>query len=100
MHRVISNIPIINDFMTVANRRIVVITAQKMKFSFKDFYSKCDQFPSFLWIWSNLLKKSLIENFIFCAVYNIQIRISTSSKTELIILISIGNIPKLYKNKS
>ena len=23
---------------------------------------------SFLWIWSHLLKKSLIENFIFCAV--------------------------------
>ena len=100
MHRVISNIPIINDFIAVANRRIVVITAQKMKFSFEDFYSKCDQIPSFLRIWSNLLKKSLIENFIFCAVYNIQIRISTSSKTELIILISIGNIPKLYKNKS
>ena len=30
------------------------VTAQKMKFSIKDFFSKCDQ--------------SLIENFIFCAV--------------------------------
>ena len=39
-------------------------TAQKMKFSIKDFFSKCDQ-SSFLWIWSHLMKKSLMENFIF-----------------------------------
>ena len=34
-----------------------------MKFSIKDFYSEC-----FLQIWSHVLKKSLIEFFIFCAV--------------------------------
>ena len=45
-----------------------VHTVQKMKFSMKDFFSKCDQIRSFLWIWSHLLKKSLMENFIFCAV--------------------------------
>ena len=39
-----------------------------MKFFFKDFYSKCDQIRSFLRIWSLLLKKSLLENFIICAV--------------------------------
>ena len=44
------------------------ITAQKMKFSVKDFFSKSKQIRSFLRIWSHLLKKSLIENFIFCAV--------------------------------
>ena len=44
------------------------ITAQKMKFSIKDFFSKCDQIRRKLRIWSHLLKKSLIENFIFCAV--------------------------------
>ena len=43
-------------------------TAQKMKFSIKDFFSKCDQIRSFLRIWSQLLKKSLMENFIFCAM--------------------------------
>ena len=43
-------------------------TAQKMKFSIKDFFSKCDQIRSFLQIWSHLLKKSLMENFILCAV--------------------------------
>ena len=37
----------------------------KMKISIKDFFSKCDQIRSFLRIWSHLLKKSLIENFIF-----------------------------------
>ena len=41
-------------------------TAQKMKFSIKDFFSKCDQIRSFVLIWSHLLKKSLIEDFIFC----------------------------------
>ena len=27
-------------------------TAPKMKFSVKDFFSKCGQIRSFLWIWS------------------------------------------------
>ena len=43
-------------------------TAHKMKFSIQDFFSKCDQIRSFLGIWSHLLKKSLMESFIFCAV--------------------------------
>ena len=44
------------------------ITAQKMKFSIKNFFSKCDQIRGKLRIWSHLLRKSLMENFIFCAV--------------------------------
>ena len=43
-------------------------TAQKMKFSIKDFCSKCDQTRRKLQIWSHLPKKFLMENFIFCAV--------------------------------
>ena len=39
-----------------------------MKFSITDFSSKCDQIRSFLRIWSHLLEKSLMENFIFDAV--------------------------------
>ena len=39
-----------------------------MKFFIKDFFSKCDQIRNFLRIWSPLLKKSLMENFIFCSV--------------------------------
>ena len=42
--------------------------AQKMKFSIKDLFSKYDQIHSFLWIWSHELKKSLMENFSYCAV--------------------------------
>ena len=47
-------------------------TAQKMKFSIKDFFNKCDQICSFLRIWSNLLKKSLMENLISFAVQSNQ----------------------------
>ena len=43
-------------------------TAEKMKFSINNFLSKCDQIRSFLGICSYLLKKSLMENFIFCEV--------------------------------
>ena len=39
-----------------------------MKFSIKDFFSKCDQICRKLRIWPHFLKKSLTENFIFCAV--------------------------------
>ena len=42
-------------------------TVQKIKFSIKDFFSKCDQVHKKLRIWSHLLKKSLMEN-IFLAV--------------------------------
>ena len=34
----------------------------------KDFFSKCEQIRRKLRIWSDLLKKSLMENFSFCAV--------------------------------
>ena len=40
-----------------------------MKFPIKDFFSKCDQIRRKLPIWSDLLKKFLMENFIFCEVY-------------------------------
>ena len=40
-------------------------TTQKVMFSFQDFFRKCDQIRSFLWIWSHLLKKSFIENLFF-----------------------------------
>ena len=58
-------------------------TAQKMKFSVKDFLSKCDNIRSFLRIWSHLLKKSLMEMFIFFAIlvlYNFFYYISNMSE--------------------
>ena len=39
-----------------------------MKFLIADFFSKCDLIRRKLQIWSHLLKKSLMENFIFCAL--------------------------------
>ena len=42
-----------------------------MKFSIKDFLSKCDPIRSFQMIWSHLLKKSLMENFIFVQWVNV-----------------------------
>ena len=49
-------------------RTMHLLTAQTMKFAFKNFFRKCDQIRSFLRIWSHLLKKFQMENFIFCAV--------------------------------
>ena len=43
-------------------------TAPKMKFYIKYFFRKCDQIRRKLRIWSHLLKESLMEKFILCAV--------------------------------
>ena len=50
------------------NFSIPLYTGQKMKFSIKDFFTKYEQIDRKLQIWPHLLKKSLMENFIFCAV--------------------------------
>ena len=49
-------------------RRQMLHTEEKMEFSIKDFFIKCDQVCCFLQIWSHLLKKSWMGNFIFRAV--------------------------------
>ena len=46
----------------------VLRTAQKANYSIKDCFSKCDQIRRKLRIWSHLPTKSLMKNFIFCAV--------------------------------
>ena len=48
-------------------------TAKKMAFSIKDFSSKCDQVCGKMRIWSHLLEKPLMEDFIFCAMLQITI---------------------------
>ena len=48
--------------------KLLKLIAQTVKFFIKDFFSKCALIRSFLRIWSHLLKKSLMGNFIFCAV--------------------------------
>ena len=47
------------------------VAAQNMKSSIKNFSSKCGQIRRKLRIWSYLLEKFLIENFIFCIVCNL-----------------------------
>ena len=52
-------------------RNVQPFTAENMKFSIIDFSSKCDQIRKKLRIWSHLLEKSLMENFIFlCSVWS------------------------------
>ena len=44
-------------------------TTRNIKFSIKDFFSKCEQICNFRRIWSHLLKEYFTENFIFlCSV--------------------------------
>ena len=48
------------DFKYPDHRNLIAtVTGQKIRFSIKDFFSKCDQIRIF---------RSLMENFIFCAV--------------------------------
>ena len=55
-------------FEKIIYNQVNSYTAQDMKFSIKDFFSKYGQIRRELQIWSHLLKKSLMEIFIFCAV--------------------------------
>ena len=57
-HSFLETFLLFSQFFTTA------ITAQKVKFSIKYFFSKCNQILRKLWIWY-LLKKFLMENFIF-----------------------------------
>ena len=55
-------------------------TAQKKKFSIKDFFGIYDQIRRKLRIWSHLLKKFLMENFIFWALLEANFLDSKKSK--------------------
>ena len=74
----------------------IFFTAQKMKFSIKDFFSKSDQIRS--------SEKSLIENFIFCAVIMEAGSINYKGRCSSISVVCYGAIwatfkPKLKKKK-
>ena len=68
-----------------------LIAAQKMKFSIKNFFSKRDQIRRKLRILSHLLKKSLMENFIFHAVVSAQVYILLPACLRLAIVGTFGN---------
>ena len=54
-----------------------------MKFFIKHFFSKCDQIRRKLRIWSHLLKKSLMKNFIFYVVSLYQFYKDLTRKTYI-----------------
>ena len=59
--------------MATQNNFKAFYTVQKMKFSIKDFFSKSEHVTKSAGncgIWSRLLKKSLMENFIFVKCYH------------------------------
>ena len=66
-----------------------------MKFSTKDFFSRCDQIRRKLRIWSHLLKKVLMENLIVCAVHFRYMR----SSGENICLSSLMGFQCLFKTE-
>ena len=72
----------------------MIHTAWKMKFIIKDFFSKCDQIRRKLQIWSHLLKKSLMENFIFCTVTFLTIDSDLIMKYKQDIRFHYGNCVK------
>ena len=47
---------------------VASVPVKKMKFSIEDFFRNSDQIRMKLRHWPHLLKKSVMENFIFCAV--------------------------------
>ena len=66
------NSPVLSFRITKQTSKYVAdTTALKKKFSIKHFFGKCLQIRKFLRIWSHLLKKSLMENLIFCAVHKL-----------------------------
>ena len=63
--------------------------AQNMKFSIKNFFSKCDQIRSFLRIWSHLPKKFIMDNFIFWALIKVTL--------DNVTLSGLSNKPTCFK---
>ena len=56
---------VVNQVWYYTKLALETATAQKIKFSIKDFFNKCDQIR----MRKSLLKKFLVEIFTFCAVY-------------------------------
>ena len=62
------NFSIVNKLNFVIRQQIICLSALSMKFSTKDFPSRCDQICRELQILSHSPKKSQTENLIFCTV--------------------------------
>ena len=73
--------------MITARKNFLPNTAQKAIISTRDFFSRCNQILGKLRIWSHLLKKFLMENFVFCAVVILFMALCNISKTKYILLL-------------
>ena len=69
-----------------------------MKFSIGDFFSKCNQIRRKLRIGSLLLKKSLIENFIFCTVNKVDSHLTIVNEDLIINFINGTGFNPLMHN--
>ena len=88
-HRAVKNLKIARIFLKIVNKEAILfllfitklfsssqyfiyllaqISAQKMNFSVKSFFSKCEHVRIKLRTYSHLLNKSLTKNFTFCVV--------------------------------
>ena len=67
MEPIFISVTSLQDWLLKEMKEIKITLHKRMKFSIKDLFSKCDQIRRKLRIWSHLLKKSLVENVIFCA---------------------------------
>ena len=69
VHVSIVNVPVnVSETCTQLPREGSCNTAQSVKFSIKDFFSKCEKICRQLRIWSCFLKRPIMENFIFFSV--------------------------------
>ena len=75
-------------------------TAQKMKFSIKDLFSKCDQIHRKLQIRSHLLRKSLMGNFIFCALKWVMAYFFSRRKLKIAILSRLWHVNEYFLENS
>ena len=58
----------VRGFWANSSKCFKTFTTQDVKFTIKNFFSKCEEIPRKLCFGSILVKISLTENFIFCAV--------------------------------
>ena len=69
--KIVQSFNIVLMFFSATWNKYQSITAQKIKLCIKNFFSKCDQIRGRLRIWSDLLKKYSIGNFIFlCSAWS------------------------------
>ena len=82
------------------NMSLLIYTVQKMKLSITDFFSKCEKILKKPRIWSHLPKKSVIENFIFCAVIasnTFIIPVSVSMKYTIVVYLDFRLKSRIIK---